>query len=472
VVSEVSVTGTVKPAQLLELAFIQGGRIAKIYAKVGDSVLQGQTLAHLENSDFSAQLAEANANVDAQQAKLDQLIRGTRPESLKVTESDLAKAQTDLEGYYGGVANVLNDAYAKSNDAVKNQVDDFFTDDNTDNPHLTFSSGNSQAATDAQRYRVLVKYELMTWQSELQSLGVSSSHSNLDSALTSAQNHIIVVRNMFNSLANALQDALSLSSATSESYKTSLNTAITNINTVTTNITSQQQSILSQKALFQKTQDQYNLLLTGSDPKDIAAQQAQVDQARASALYAKAQLDKTILTAPFTGVVTKIPFMEGDIVSADTSVISLKGGGKYQIETNVAESDIAKVAIGQNASVDLDAYGKAVIFEARVINIDLSATIIEGVATYKTTLEFAKEDSRILPGLTANIDIMAGKKDNVLFVPTRNLIRTDSTYHVKLVINKNSEETKDVSVEIGLRGSDGRTEIISGLSEGDLIVTE
>jgi HlyD family secretion protein len=472
VVSEVSVTGTVKPSQSLNLGFVQGGRIAKIYVNVGDSVYQKQTLVSLENNDLAAQFAEANASISIQQAKLDQLVRGTRPESLKVTESDLAKANVDLESYYSNTINVLNDAYAKSYDAVKNQIGAFFTDDNTDNPRLTFSSGNSQAATDAQRYRVSARDELVAWQSELQSLGISSSRSNLDNVLLSSQNHITIIRNLFNSLADALQDAFSLSLATSETYKTDLNTARTNINTAATNITGQQQSILSQKALVQKTQDQYNLLLTGSDPEDINAQQAQVDQAKANALYIKAQYDKTVLTAPFAGVVTKVPFVEGDIILANVSAVSLRGSGKYQIEANVAESDIAKITIGQSASVDLDAYGKAVVFEAKVINIDLSATIIEGVATYKTTLEFDKDDSRILPGLTANVDIMAGKKDNVLFVPTRNLIRTDSTYHVKLITNQNNGETKDVDVKIGLRGSDGRTEIISGLSEGDLIVAE
>ena len=59
VVSEVSVTGQVKPSQKIDLAFEGGGRIATIDVKVGDRVVQGQRLAALESADLYAQLSQA-----------------------------------------------------------------------------------------------------------------------------------------------------------------------------------------------------------------------------------------------------------------------------------------------------------------------------------------------------------------------------------------------------------------------------
>ena len=215
-----------------------------------------------------------------------------------------------------------------------------------------------------------------------------------------------------------------------------------------------------------------NLKLAGTVPEQIAAQEAKVLQAKASADYERSQLAKTILRAPFSGIVTKVDFDPGDIVSLNTPVISLIGRGAYQIEVNIAESDIAKVKVGNPAKVTLDAYGPSLVFDAKVAQIDLSATIIEGVPTYKTTLIFSKEDARILAGLTANVDILSDQKENVLYVPTRNIISRDSKKFVKLVKDKKKEIFEEVGVAVGLRGSDGRTEIISGLKEGDRVVVE
>lgn len=472
VVSEVSVTGTVEPAQSLDLGFVQGGRISKIYVNVGDKVSQGQLLANLDNSDLSAQLAEANANVDIQQAKLDQLIRGTRPESLKVTQSDLAKAQADLDSYYSGVINILNDAYVKSDDAVKNQIDSFFTDDNTNSPQLTFSSSNSQMDINAQWDRVLAGRELSKWQTELGAITSSSSHESLDAALTSAQNHLSVIRNLLNTLVDVLQASVGLSQSDIDTYKASLNIARTNVNTAATNVTNQQQSILSQTALVQTNQDQYNLLLAGSDPQDIAAQQAQLEQVKASALYAQAQYDKTVLRAPFSGTVTRVLPSVGDVVASNDPVISLIGGGKYEIDANISESDIARVQIGKTASITLDAYGPSVVFDATVAKLDLSATIIDSVATYKATLQFNKEDPRILPGMTANIDILSDKKDGVLYIPTRDILQETDGSYLKVMASPTDQNPKLVKIETGLVGSDGNTEIISGVNEGDIVVAE
>lgn len=128
--------------------------------------------------------------------------------------------------------------------------------------------------------------------------------------------------------------------------------------------------------------------------------------------------------------------------------------------------------VGEEARVTLDAYGPDLVFEAKVAQIDLSATVLEGIPTYKTTLQFLGDDERILPGLTANVDILSTKKENVLYVPTRNIIDKNNNKFVKVLRGKDRNTVEEIEVTAGLRGSDGRTEIISGLFEGDLVVVE
>jgi len=169
---EVSITGKVKPAQNLDIAFEKGGRITKIRVQVGDVVKQGQELMVLENADLYAQLAQARANLHAQEVKLEQLRLGARQEDLAISQSRVSNAQTtladaernlanitekariDLENTYGSVADILTDAYAKSDDAIRNKIDALFNNDDTDRPTLSFISFDSQAKIDSEEGRV------------------------------------------------------------------------------------------------------------------------------------------------------------------------------------------------------------------------------------------------------------------------------------------------------------------------------
>lgn len=472
VVSLVNVTGKVKPTRSLDLAFEKSGRIQKIDVKVGDRVSEGRLLISLDNNDLYAQLLQAQASVKAEKATLDQLMVGTRIEDIRIKQSELDKAKQDLANYYSSVPAILNDSYTKANDAVRQQTDPMFINSEQVNPQLIFQTTNAQLQTDVQFDRRLVSSELNTWRFESDQIQPNSPFSDLDKYIKSAEYHLAVIRTFLNKTLEAVQNSTLLSQAAVTTYKTNINTALTEANTALTNITDQEQAIASQKVTVEKIQNELNLQLAGTLPEQIEAQKAKVEQAQANVSYYASQIAKTILKAPFDGVVTKVNLDPGDIPSANESVVSLVGKGVYEIEANIAESDIAKVKIGNKAKVTLDAYGPDLVFAAKVAQIDLSSTVLEGVATYKTTLQFLSEDSRILAGLTANVDILNEKKENVLYAPTRDIFAENSHKFVNLLENEKENIVQKVEVKTGLRGSDGRTEIISGLNEGDKIVVD
>ena len=467
VVSEVSVTGKVKPAQSLDLAFEKTGRLVNFKVEVGDKVSEAQILANLNNSEFYAQLAQAEASLKAEEAELVELEKGTRPEDIRVKESELQKAEQDLTNYYQDVARIVSDAYNKSDDAVRNKTNDLFGNDDTI-PYLTFVT-DYNVKIDVESMRSSFNKGLPDWLDEINQISSASPQSDLDKALSNAENNLIEVRNFLNRAMDAVSKSTSLSATTITTYKDNITTGRTNINTALSNVIAQEQDVASQKITVQKIKNELELKLAGSTPEQIAAQEAKVDEAKGNVAYYKAQLNKTILRAPFSGTITKVDYDVGDVISADAAVISLIGRGAYQIEANVAELDIAKIKTGNVARVTLDAYGSDVVFEAKVVKIDLSSTVIEGVATYKTTLQFLKEDPRILAGLTANLDILSDKKENVLYVPTRNIFSVDSRKFVKVLKDEKKNIVEQVEVKTGLKGSDGNTEIISGLQEGDKI---
>jgi HlyD family secretion protein len=468
VISTVSVTGVVKSSQSIDLSFLQSGRISKINVSVGDKVYSGEVLASLANFDLAAQVAQAEANVKAQQAKLNELLQGTRPEQLKSKEYELKQAKVILLGYQNDAINAISDAYTKAEDAIRNKTDELFSNDGKN----TFYSANGQALLDAQNLRIVVKNELDLWRKELSDLSLSSNSQLINDALINAQKRLTTLRSFLQKTSDALDAAIGLSASTLSTYKANVNSARSNIDVALSNITNKQQLIASQELNISRIESDYNLLLAGPTAQQIEAQRAQLEQAKANALYQQAVYEKTILRAPFDGVVTRVVHSAGDVVSSNDVILSLNSNGKYQIEANVAESDVSKVKVGKEAEVTLDAYGSSVVFKAKVIKMDLSATILDGVATYKTVLQFESNDSKILPGLTANVVIFSDKRDDVLYVPTRNIISDESGNYVMLVSDSKGSNPKKVKIEVGLVGSDGRTEVVSGLSEGQLILVE
>jgi RND family efflux transporter MFP subunit len=505
---EVSITGKVRPAQNLDIAFEKGGRLTHIRVAVGDTAQEGQPLMQLENADLHAQFSQAQANVRSQAAKLDQLKAGARQEDLAVSQTKVenakgaladaernltnitGKATIDLANLYSSVPDTLTDAYTKSDDAIRNQVDSLFLNDDTDHPTLSFNSFNSQAKISAESGRVRSAGVLAAFAKEVSSVrGANGNTTILDGGLANTKGYLDVFLEFFGYLQDVINGPSELDAATSNAYKISVSTGRNNIVTALANVNKQRQSISAQRSTNQnaidnaqssittakntleQAQRELTLKQAGSSVQDVAYQQSQVENAQANAGYYQTQIDKTILKAPFAGTVTKIVPTLGDIVDPNVPVISIIGTGKFLIESYVAEADIAKIKVGNMARVTLDAYGTDAFFDATLIKIDISSTVLEGVATYKTTFEFTGEDARILPGLTANIDVLSGERDGVLYVPTRNITSREGRKYVKLLTNEKEGIVEEVEVKTGLRGSDGRTEILSGVREGDLVVT-
>jgi RND family efflux transporter MFP subunit len=316
---------------------------------------------------------------------------------------------------------------------------------------------------------------------------------SLDFELVNAENYLKTIQGFLDALNRAITESINLTQATLTNYKYYVNTGRTNVNTALTSVNAKKQAIAAQKALNQvnintaknilaSAQDDLNLKKSSATIQQIAIQEAAVNQAKANVesqvaqiKYAeanvdnyKAQVAKTIIVSPIDGIVTKQGCKVGEIVSANTSVVSVISEAQFEIEANTPEADIAKVRIGDTARVTLDTYGSDVFFEAKVIKIDPAETILDGVATYKTTLQFVKEDERIMSGMTANVDVQTAKKENVIFVPQRSVLQKNGGYVV--LVEGDDNKTEEKKVEIGLRGSDGNMEIISGLNENEKII--
>ena len=464
---QVSVSGKVVAAQDVELGFSQSGRVTYVRGKVGDRVAAGALVAEIENSDLRANVSQKQAVVASQQAKLDSLKQGTRPEDIAVAESAVSGAETALEQANQAVVNAISDAYAKSDDAIHNQLDQFISNPRSMNPQLTFTTTATQLAINIPSKRITIEKTLSDWQSSISLLTASS---NLSGAASQAQKNLGTVADMLSDAGAALAQAVpsaAISQSTISAYTSDIATARSTINAsviaINTALTTQKAAVAS----LDSARKNLALKAAGSTSADIAAQAAQVQAAQADLENAQAQLAKTRITAPFAGVISMMDAKVGKIISPNVAEITLIGNGAFQIESYIPEINIAMIKVGDTAIVTLDAYGTEVPFEAEVVSIDPAETIKDGVSTYRAVLQFAAHDSRIKSGMTASVVITTQKKSGVIAIPQGFVFERDGAKYVTV---RSGEATTDRQVATGDVSSIGHVEILSGINEGETVV--
>ncbi|MFA5792163.1 MAG: efflux RND transporter periplasmic adaptor subunit [Candidatus Paceibacterota bacterium] len=460
----VSTSGSVKPFSDVNLSFEKGGRVNDIPVIVGQKVYVGQYLASVSNSDLVAQVEQAKAGLKSAQANLDALLIGSKPEQIAIQESQVEKADIDLIQSEKILNDTIVDAYTKSDDAIRNKIDQLFDNPRIQLVKLKFNPNDFQLQSDLEQGRSNIETVLISWNSEISKQKISA---------TLAKNNLDLVNNFLDKVAlavNNLSTSNNVSQTTIDTWKSAVSIARSNISLTigTLNSVINQNKVAS--SALKIAENQLILAKSPATSESLASTEALVEQAQANLDNANAQLAKSIIRSPINGIVKKIDAKEGEVIQASVPAISVISYGEYEVESLVAEADIAKIKIGDTATTTLDAYGSDVFFDTSVVMIDPAETIVDGVSTYKVTFKFANNDERIRSGMTANLDILTGQKDNILAIPTRSVYTLDNKKMVRIPDLKNSKVMTEKEIKTGLRGVDGYIEIVSGLNEGDKVV--
>ena len=468
VTEAVTVTGNTTPVGNVDLSFEAGGTVAAVYHDVGSAVSAGDAVVSLDKRDLSTQYAQAQAALDSQQAKLDSLQAGSRPEDIQVSQAALSKSQQDLANMYSSVSNTLNNAYTSAFDAYSNQLSGLFNNSNGGNPQFALSANNSQAASAAQTSLVSAHNELTTWQTEISNIPVAIDQANLDSMLVNAGTHLAVVQDLMRKVFAIVTDPGTSASSPSilTAYKTSVSVGLNETNTSVSSINSTMQSIASQKAVVQQAQAALALKRAGASAQDIAAQKAQVEQAQASLDSIGVKLSKASLISPIAGVVTVQNAKVGQVASPGQVIATVISVNNLEVDALVPEADIGKIAVGNKVDMTLDAF-PGETFTGNLFYIDPAQTITGGVVDFKIKVSFDKADTRLKSGLTTNLTIKSKQDQNVLVLPQYAILQTDQGTFVEVV--KNGVMTQ-VPITTGIQDAAGKTEILTGVTEGQQVI--
>ena len=228
---------------------------------------------------------------------------------------------------------------------------------------------------------------------------------------------------------------------------------------------------LVQEASLVQAQAKLAQVLAKPRSVDVAGLEASVARAQAEYDGAMARYRQARIVAPIDGVVANVAFDIGEQVSMGEDMITLIADSTaYEIILDVPESDVAKIALGQEATITFDAFGDRTVFTGSVYSIDPAQKVIEGVVFYETkVLLNANQDlSLVKPGMSADVVILTGHRENALFVPSRTVLEKDGVSYVR--VPKNDHEFAERTVRTGLRADGGMIEMVEGITEGEAVI--
>ncbi len=447
VVQQVATTGKVKPEDSVDLGFDKTGRVARVYVKIGQAVSQGDVIATLDTSETTADLQKAKAVLNEEMIKLRE-VKKTAPSSYGDAYQNLSIA--------------VKGGFVDADNAVRNRTDQFFKTPTT-NPQFEFyiTNGNfinyfnvpADTKIELDNQRKAIGNILVDWQNRVGNL----TKENVETESEKAIEDLTAISNFLDKVASAINTFTPAEYAyetTVTTYKTSVASARSEVSTSISAIVTAKDKLNSAPVLGQN-----------GEFESVLSQQAKVTQAEAAVAALEAALSKSIITAPFTGVVTKQDAEVGATVSSGAALVSVASQNQIYIEANISEIHVGKIAPQNPVIFTLDAF-PGETFEGFVYYIEPGDTIIDGVVNYKIRVNLVTPDPRIKNGLTANLKIETAKKQNVLTIPMYAITKEGEQNFVNRMVN---EKTEKVPVTLGLLGNDGLVEILSGLSENDTI---
>jgi HlyD family secretion protein len=175
----------------------------------------------------------------------------------------------------------------------------------------------------------------------------------------------------------------------------------------------------------------------------------QVRQKEAALYQAEVDLENTFIRSPVDGVVIERAVDIGQTVAATFQAPKLfviaQDLRQMQVETDVDEADIGRVHVGQEAIFTVDAFAGRE-FHGQVLQVRKAPRVVQNVVTYTVLVSADNSDLRLLPGMTANIQIIVDERQNALKVP-----------NAALRFKPNGEDAKSTGASRSAAASSGET---------------
>ncbi|MBN1815656.1 MAG: efflux RND transporter periplasmic adaptor subunit [Anaerolineae bacterium] len=346
-VGSITANGTLLPARQVALSFGVGGNVESVEVEVGENVQAGQTLAALDATDLQRAVAQAELELETAQTRLAQLQTQATPVPERVIAATAAISSTQA---------ALTQAHIQASQRGNYDVIDSYALEQAE-----------RALQDAQN-----EYDKVLNNPSKSSWAPSSPQAD---DLEDARDHYNVVLAQYRIRVADYGYAAAIASA-------------------------EAQLAQAQLTLYEA---QHPIR-----PEALALAQLDVERARQTLEATQADLGRAVLSASFDGVVSAASVSVGEWAGPGVLAVELLDVSSWRIETkNVGELQIARVRVGQEVRVRVNAFQDTVL-SGRVVTISPVAVVQQGDTTYTLMIELEPTDLDLRPGMTAQVEILTG----------------------------------------------------------------
>lgn len=483
-VQSFSATGVLQPLTIVDVKSKAGGEVVTLAVEEGTLLKKGDLVARIDPRDTQAIYEQAVADLTSTQARKNQinfqlLMQISNSDTdIKNAESQLrssriqlltlearAKAQPDLTESAISQAQASYEVSTKDLDLLR---------------QVTIPETRSQVRGDLDSAKAQLDAALanrdrnknLLAKGYVSAQAAEAAESAYQAALAAHRN----AQERQRSLETNLQAQLSQAEARQRQAMASLQSARTNSIEVGVTARELQQAREDiRQAESAVVRAKANKRQVDVSRNELRAADAAIIRSRVERDNAKVQLDSTTVVSPRDGVVILKYLEEGTIIppgtsvfSEGTSIVQIADVSKMYVEVQVDEADIAEVKVGQHVNVRLESTPGAPL-QGKVSRVNPGAVTANGVTQIKVRVEVESNDKvKLMPGLNASCEFIQREKKDVLLIPAQAVKREEGKTMVEIMPEPNKPSMKEV--EVGTMGN-GMLEVVSGLSEGDVIVT-
>ncbi|HPV70868.1 MAG TPA: efflux RND transporter periplasmic adaptor subunit [Candidatus Magasanikbacteria bacterium] len=504
-ITSISGTGQISVSNQVNVNPKASGDITSINVTVGQEIKSGTVIATINAKEALKTVRDAETSLESAKISYAKLVQPADELSLLQAENSLAAAKENREqteetlnkNYEDGFNSVTNAfldlptvmaglkdilyGYDYSNnytniDWYANQGVSLNSNNNDIYNKISLYRQNVNDAYAAARKKYDANFDLYkTVSRDVETATIDSlimetyeTTKLVSDAVKSANNFVDLIQDLMLDRSSdvTIPSLMSTHQNSLDNYTSKTNSHLTNLLSAKNTIANSKSSLVTaDRSIAEKTAS-LEELKAGADSLDIQSQKLSLKQKENSLLDAKEKLADYTIRAPFDGVVAEVDIKKGDTVSSGSTAVILVT--KQKIATiSLNESDIAKVAVGQKVNLTFDALEDLTI-TGEVAEVDSLGTTSQGVVSYNVKIAFDVQDDRVKSGMSINAEIITSSKADVLMVSSSAVKTFGSSNYVEILIDGVPQKK---TVTIG-DSNDTMTEIISGLAEGEEIITQ
>jgi multidrug efflux pump subunit AcrA (membrane-fusion protein) len=372
--SPIPLLGTVTSTSEATIRSEVGGKLTRVYKKLGDTVVAGQVIAEFENSGERAAVLQAEGAYDAAKAARDIAMLNSGQ-----TSSSLIDAKTNA-------LNAISSAYINMDDVIRVKTDGAFIDPRNTDAHFNISVPDMNLTYSLESRRKNIETMLIARDARNRTL---TTDSNLVAELATVTAEVQTVKTYLDDLSVAYSKALvdsNYSQSSIDSGKAIVSVARGIISSTLSSVTSSKTSLggsITAEAVAGKTSGGANVNTS------VSSADASVKSALGTYDGAVSRLEKTIIRSPISGTLNSLSIQTGDFVPGFTEVAVVSNNGALEVVAYVTEDDAKRIQVGNEVSIDNQ--GKGVItriasaidprtkkIEVRVGITDKTSTLVNG----------------------------------------------------------------------------------------------